>query len=272
MDSPLYIFDAGGTKTDLAFRLPSKSTYITHLSGFNPNRSTTNFISDLEALAIPSNAIVHFYGSGLKSAERQNELKELFDVESIEVYSDLQGAVRACNQSKGIVAILGTGSIVTYFENDIIIKTRGGYGYLIDDLGGGLELGKTVISHWLNDDLSANTSKGIEKKLGIKKERFTVEFYKTKRLKMISDLCSILMDLARNDEALDQVISDYFDAFISKHVLPLTEAYQLHSFSTVGSIGKYFKTYLSGSAQKHGIKIDFNIEKPIEKLLEYHIK
>ncbi len=272
MDKPLYIFDAGGSKTDLVmFSSTSEPQHIT-LPAFNPNRNIDDFLNVIQSLDFSKNGIIHFYGSGLKSKLQQNKVKSFFPDCEVNVYSDIQGAVRATQKDKGIVSILGTGAVVTYFENDAIITTRGGYGYLIDDWGGGLELGKIVISHWLSDDFKAETNSNIEKVLGINRADFIDWFYQQKDNKKISGICTALNDLTTHDKVLEQVIQKYFNTFIERHVLPLTEQYKIRSFSIIGSIGKYFKDKIAVAALNHGIKIDLVIEKPIKNLLKYHDK
>src|SRR5690606_4513081 len=102
--------------------------------------------------------VVFFYGSGLGNDEKKDIVRSIFDfldASQLRVYDDILGAARAAfNNNSGIICIMGTGGLAAYYNGKEIVKRRGGYGYLIDDLGGGFELGKRIIAGWLNGDLS----------------------------------------------------------------------------------------------------------------------
>lgn len=272
MNTPsIYIFEAGGSKTDLLIYTNQK-TSIHSFSGFNPNRLDSNFISELNKLNIPLDAKIYFYGSGIANKINQQKTSELFPNHTITVNSDILGAARATlNNNSGIVCILGTGGIAAFYDGHKIIEKKGGYGYLIDDIGGGLELGKLIISKWLNNDYNKNTNIKIESYFNCNKSDFTSLFYKTKNLHHISELCKIIPDLAKQDKNVNQSILNYFSLFFERHLISLCKTHNIYQINLVGSIAHYYIDWIKEAGLKFDIKINSPISKPIENLLNYHL-
>lgn len=269
--SSIYIFEAGSTKTDV-LTYNNKSKSIQSLSGFNPNRLDTNFIQELKELNIPKNANIYFYGSGISSAESIKKISSLFVSENISVHSDTLGASRALlKKEKGIVCILGTGGVVVYYDGKYIIDKHGGYGYLIDDYGGGLELSKVVVSEWLNNSFNSETAQAFENYFNLEKKEFISDFYKHKNLHHLTSICNILPDLAVTDTALNDTIQYYFNVFIQRHIYPMCKKHNIFEINLVGSIGQYYNDWIVNSTSERGIIVKKTISKPIDELLNYHL-
>lgn len=270
--SSIYIFEAGSTKTDLLI-YSNNQVVLKSLSGFNPNRNDTSFIKELSELSIPQNSKVFFYGSGISDESSIKYVKTLFDPTiTIEINSDIIGAARAClKNKKGIVCILGTGAIVAYYDGVIITERKGGYGYLIDDTGGGFELSKLVVSHWLNKELNHVTNLAIEEHFNIERNQFISFFYTDKDLHQLANICKLLPNLAKQDKKLNHIINSYFDAFFKRHVLSLTTNNNITKINIVGSIGEYFSEFINSASMQNGIVISKTLRKPIEDLLDFHL-
>ncbi|MDA7803571.1 hypothetical protein N8987_03240 [Crocinitomix sp.] len=283
----IYLFESGSTKTTVLITNLNRSmdalNYETlSLPGYNPNRPNVAFLEALTSLSINPNDQVYFYGSGLASIEYQKELSEKFRTLfncKIEVNGDLTGAARATlHNSAGIVAILGTGGVVGYYNEGKIQSQFGGYGYLIDDVGGGYELGKRIVSAWLNGELSNKLELVIERYLGVEKENFIREYYsgiissnQKNGLDLIGKLTKVLPPFME-ENFIDEIVVDYFDVFFKRHVNPLMKKTGISRFSIVGSIGWIFQKNILTVANRYGIEIDTIIQYPAENLLKYHQK
>lgn len=94
---------------------------------------------------------IYFYGTGCAAAANRamikRAIKKIFPKAGIEVEHDLTGAARAlCGKSKGIVAILGTGSNSGYYNGKRIVRNSPGLGYILGDEGSGAYLGEESAS------------------------------------------------------------------------------------------------------------------------------
>lgn len=269
--SGIFIFEAGSTKTDAIYYYNKKSEYFS-FSGYNPNREDTNFALELSSIEIPTNTLIHFYGSGANGEINQQKIRALFKDHQVTISGDSLGAARALlGDSSGIACILGTGGNVVMYDGKSIIEQHGGYGYLIDDYGGGLELSKIIVSKWLNNGFEEHTTNAISNHFNLTKEKFITEFYQKKDLIQLASVCKVLPKLAQMDESLSAAIQDYFNEFINRHVLPICKKHNTYEMNTVGSIGLHFKNWLLISAHNKGINIIKVIAKPIDNLLQYHL-
>jgi N-acetylglucosamine kinase-like BadF-type ATPase len=274
MMNPVYLFEAGGTKTTLLVYENGKTEEIV-LPACNPNRSTEAFELLLRAtIKIPSNAKVYFYGAGMGSEGNRalihNVFMDMFEIE-IEINTDILGAARAAfGDEEGFLAIMGTGGVGAYYDGTEIAIRRGGYGYLIDDYGGGLELGKILISAWLNDSFSEELNRDIEAYLHISKSRFIGDFYESKDLPKVSGLVRVL-DRHQNNMEIIQILDDYFTEFFNRHVTALNREKEVEAITIIGGIGFNFQKVIGRVAAKFGISVLEFIDKPASRLLDYHL-
>lgn len=273
--NPIYLFEAGGTKTTLLVHENGKTEEIV-LPACNPNRGTEAFEIILKTtVQIPQNAQVYFYGAGMGSEGNQALVKNIFtDMFGIEpdIETDILGGARAAfGNEDGFVAIMGTGGVGAYYDGKEIAIRRGGYGYLIDDYGGGLELGKILVSAWLNDSFSNELNRDIEGYLHITKSRFVGDFYESKDLPKISGLVRVL-DRHPNNMEIVQLLDDYFTEFFNRHVTALNREKEVEQITIVGGIGFNFQKNIARVAKKFGIEVTEFIEKPADRLLAYHLQ
>jgi len=283
---PIFLFEAGGTKTTLLVQSwkeeeRNSPTYRIghmeeiHLPGFNPNRFSPEFEQELKAkVKIPKGTSVFFYGSGLLEEANKQIVRDIFKKQfdcDVFVYDDVLGAARATLQGHaGLVAIMGTGGGVAHYDGEKIVRRHGGYGYLIDDYGGGLELGKLVLSAWLNGVLPKNVDAVIAEFVRIPKEQFIREFYLTKDLKILAEIVRVIHPY-QSTPKLKTLLSGYFKEFFRRHVVPLKQRHETTRIAIVGSVGTHFSSVVNKEAHRVGLKEVFFNEKPASALLMYHV-
>lgn len=268
-----YLFEAGATKTAFV-KVMEGGTEETILPPYNPNRKYDAFeIAIKEGIDIIPDSKILFYGAGLSSEANKQITRELFSQHapsSLKVYDDILGAARAtCGDRPGIVCVMGTGGLAAHYDGRRIQNRRGGYGYLIDDLGGGFELGKRFVALWLNGDLSERGDNILKAKLNMNKNTFLKEFYRHKEVDQIANLTPYVLQF-EDEPAVSELIESYFDDFIKRQVLPICEANGMESFSVVGSVGYFFYRALTKSAKKHKLSVDQCVQNPITRLVKYH--
>ena len=76
--------------------------------------------------------------------------------------------------------------------------------------------------------------------------------------------------LADEDELIYRIVQDSFSQFIEYHILPYKNS-QMMPISFVGSIAYHFQDILMIMAEKYNISIGKIIQKPINKIVDYHI-
>ncbi len=276
--SKLFLFDAGSTKTNvLIVRDITKKHVIEEqkLPGINPNRLDRSFFEDLKKrIKIEESDKVFFYGSGLGNESN----KELISNQFEHIYNniptvndDILGAARSClSHQSGLFGIMGTGACMAFYNGKKVLERNGGYGYLIDDIGGGLELGKLIVSQWLNGSLSNELANEVEINLNVSKIDFIKKFYSSPQLIELSELVKLLPKYFEDDQ-LNEMLENYFDLFFKRHVSPLAEKLNEKSISLVGSIAYNFKKQIENVAIQHGLQVKKVIQYPIKDLLKFHL-
>ena len=271
MAPDLFIFDAGGTKTDVLLLEQGIKKQVS-LPGYNPNRPEKDFFSALKQFNFSKNSQIYFYGAGIVNQAQKNNIKKCFDTRHVVVNDDLLGAaIASFKNESGIVTIMGTGANIGFFDGKQITDKRGGYGYLIDDLGGGYELGKNIISGWLSGDFAPKTDFIIEDFLGVKKEFFIASFYQNINLGNIAGICKVVQEELDNDLALKNIVINYYDLFAKTHLIPFAKKHDINNISCVGAIAFYYKKYIEMVFSKNGMRIDSILLKPIEEIFKFHL-
>ena len=214
MMSDIYLFEAGGTKTTLLISSKGEIQEI-NLAGYNPNRPSV-FPEQFHQLDLPLDAKYFFYGAGLSSDSNKEKVRDLFKSKNcldVEICDDQVGAARALlGNEKGLVAIMGTGAFAGWFDGEKLIDRKGGHGYLIDDIGRGLELGKYIVSLWLNNDLDKEIEKSLTDFFKIRKEDFTTFYYQSPNPNLFNEIPKIISAYIENEKLNYQII-EYFKLF-----------------------------------------------------------
>ncbi len=274
----LFVIDLGSTKSSVGYCHLDGDVKVqtTVFEGYNPNRSSLLFFDELQKnLAIQSTDHVVVYGSGLTSEENKNKVKaqfiNRFNVVPI-VYDDIIGAAHALYQNNaGLIAIMGTGGCVAYYNGEKVTERSGGYGYLIDDLGGGLELAKVIVSYWLSGKLSEPVNAELTKYFGISATEFTRTFYENPNLKQLSAIPKQLTPW-QQDETLKHAVYDYFHLFYNRHIRPLAEKKQVDEICLMGSIAVAYKTEIETVFMKNKMRLKHVIKYPIDHLMRYQLQ
>ena len=269
----LYLFEAGASKTALLYQVNGRVQEML-LPPFNPNRPYQEFQKAIEGdLVLNDNANVYFYGAGLTEQSNKEIVSSFFaakNVSRLSIYDDIIGAARAAfGNSEGIICIMGTGGLAAYFDGLKVLKRRGGYGYLIDDLGGGFELGRRIISAWLKGDLRDESDQKLSQALGCSKDEITEQIYRAGRVNLISEVSKCLNDL-QGDSKIDEILHTYFHAFVTENIKPLSEEFNINQFSIVGSVGTNYHRLIGVAAKPYGLSIQQCIQSPVKRLFDYH--
>lgn len=271
------IADSGSSKTEwVLFDSNEKSILVT--SGLNPL-----FLSGEEFKAkikktIPKDWVskvtkVWFYGAGCGTTKIKESttrwLKSVFLKAHIQVESDLVAAARAtCGNSKGIVAIMGTGSNSCIYNGHAIVKQIKPLGFILGDEGSGAALGKLLLKKLLRGQLSPNSSKMIYQKLDMDYSEIMSNVYKSDWPNRFIASCAKLVYAHRIEPEIDSIINEEFERFVR-----IIKEYQVGLRANfVGSIAFYFQQNLIEILKKNKIDLGVILKSPAEELVKYHLE
>ena len=269
----ILIADSVGTKTDWCLIINDQCYFFSTESYHPTSLDQTSKVELLEfwkQLTQKLRISCHFYGAGCSSLENQAKINVHFtqntSFKHFEVASDLVAAgIALLGNDAGYVGILGTGSVLTYYQNKQITEIIGGYGYLLGDEGSGYYFGKLVLQKYLNKELSEGLTALFEVHFG-QRAAISQNCYSPDGKAFIS---SIL--LHSENESIQQEINlihkENIDLFLSKY-LPKNSTKKEISF--VGSYAFYQQEILKIALEKVGWKLGVVIPKPIEALVMRH--
>jgi N-acetylglucosamine kinase-like BadF-type ATPase len=277
----ILIADSGSTKCDWAHLSNGGQIKKFQTLGLNPQVQTKSFLENLITSCPDFDQIeekveeAYLYVSGCSTNEHQHIIEDILkarlpNVRLIEVHNDLQGAARAClGDQQGLVAILGTGSNLAWFDGENLDFKTPALGYVLGDEGSGNHLGKRLIVSYLYGQMPSDLSEMFTKYFNMDKAELLNKVYQGDRPNAF--LASWAPFLADNQDHpfAAKIISECFDSFIRNHVLAYPKN-QRSEVNFVGSIPFFLKEPLSNALMAHDIKLGECLPKPIDQLIKYH--
>lgn len=269
------IADVGGTRGRWVIVDKTKIKTI-ETSGFNPYSYR---ISSLDKILEPINKStksfkikrISYYGAGINNLQTKSivekSIKNHFLNTKVDVLSDLLGSCRAlCNDKKGVVSILGTGSNSCYFDGNQIKKKINSLGHLLGDEGSGYVLGKSFLKKLLRNELPNNLSDSFNDNFNIK-ENFLRDIHKGDSYNMISGISKFIYTV-KKDKIIKKLLIDHFKYYFNEIILK----YNTKKIYLSGSIAHYFSDEIKEVSNGYNVNIMKIIKDPIDHLIKYHVE
>ena len=159
----ILIADSGSTKTDWVLISDTESVSFQTI-GFSPYFVEHSDVSSILLSALPETintdtiTQIFFYGAGCGTESSQKiietALSQIFTLANIQINTDLVGAAIALLGNKsGIIAILGTGMNIGFWNGTNIEYTSPSLGYILGDEGSGAYIGKQLLSGYFYEEM-----------------------------------------------------------------------------------------------------------------------
>ncbi|PLX24047.1 MAG: hypothetical protein C0599_03150 [Salinivirgaceae bacterium] len=258
----LLIADSGGTGTNWALIDRGSATHFNG-QGLHPDIINSDTKIPTELLKQSGNIDrVVFYGTGCATNEKAKKvtsfLSNQFSTASIEVYSDLMALAHPFFKNRnGLVAILGTGSSMAYYDGEKLHfeVTSPGKGL---DPGSGPVIGRMIIQKLKNQNLGQDTIKLFD---GI----LMSNDYDDNLLNQIN---KILFENLNNSECAGIIKDAFLDYFEFYRPLWSNHYYPIVFGGTIAELGK---PILMNVAKRKGIQLEAVVRYPIEILADYYL-
>lgn len=273
----MVIAESGGTKTDWRFIVGDQIQQI-RTKGLNPNYISEEDAKDIleevkRSFSFSNDSTVYFYGAGCEYLDEEHWFPKLlrrFFRTEVKLFGDTLAAARASLQYEdGISLILGTGANVSLYENQKIVKSYSGYGYILGDEGSGAYMGKIL----LKDVLEGRVPREIEDRLKAyykwdKASIIEQVYRKESPNKYMASLAEYIHKNRKNPYFKDLILKNFHDLFEAS-ILPHEELKGL-PLGVAGSVGYFFEQYLKYVADEHGYFVRNIVQAPIASLVLYH--
>ena len=278
----MIIVDSGSTKADWEILYPDGRRELVSTMGFNPYFVSSDFIEKelnrdfVNKVDVKSADKVYFYGAGCSDPVHCNVVKEglarIFKNASlIEVDHDLLASARAsCGTKAGIACIIGTGSNTCLYDGNKILDNIPALSYLIGDEGSGTHLGKLLLRAYFYRELPAQIRDAFVTKYGTDKLSILNRAYGDAPNVYLASYATFFSE-NRDHFFIQKMVSEAFEELVVRHILKYKGVQEL-PINFVGSIAYHFKDILEMTLNAHGLVLGTIIRKPIDALVEYHLK
>ena len=275
----ILIADSGSTKCEWCF-IENGRKKIIETQGASPyflNEKQLVAMMQQELLPGLKNKIpahVYFYGTGCAAAANRAMIKRailnVFPKARVEVNHDLTGAARAlCGRSRGIVAILGTGSNSGYYNGRKIVRNSPGLGYVLGDEGSGAYLGKMVLQYYLYNRFDQDLHRKFHNRYGVSAADILDSVYKKPLPNRYIASYTMFLSENRGHYMIENIIEDGLWDFFNNHLARYPESGKLPVYFT-GSVAFGFQDILKELCKNFGWKPGSFLAKPMEGLIAYH--
>jgi N-acetylglucosamine kinase-like BadF-type ATPase len=277
------IVDSGSTKSDWVILDDFKNVFLkTETIGFNPNFISKELIvPEIEkntSLTTVKNSItrIFFYGSGCGVKQNcitiEEEVGRVFTNAEIIVKEDLTAAAYAAYNGKPtIVCILGTGSNSCYFDGENLKIKLPSLGYLVGDEGSGSAIGKQLVRRFFMQKLPDDLSCEFEKTYKLTVDETLKNMYHTSRPNAYLANFNKFVVERKDHPYFQKMVFDEMMNFFDYQVLPYEESKEAE-INFIGSIAYYYENILRSAAAELHLNVGRIVQKPIESLVDYHIK
>lgn len=276
----ILIADSGATKTDWCLTMNGKIEHRFSSKGISPVFQTQEEIAEeIKPYVYPvfkkmDIGAVYFYGTGCipeKIQSVKNAISQSFQVETIEVYSDLIAAAHAlCGHSSGIACILGTGSNSCQWNGKEVVNQISPLGFILGDEGSGASLGKHLVGDALKNQLSPGLKEKLLEQYDLTPASIIDKVYRQPfPSRFLASLTPFILQHIQ-DETICRIVEQSFSDFFTRNVIQYN--YKENKVNFVGSIAWYFADVLRQVAQAKEIQIGKIEQSPMPGLVEYYNK
>lgn len=279
MSKLLLIGESGSTKTDWVLVSKNGQSRTTTI-GLNPfivdAATVLETISENDFFESIKNEKVniHFYGSGCSTQDRNKTISSglelYFPNGKINIYHDIQAAVNStCNDSPGIVGIIGTGSNCVYYDGSTINYGHPSPGYLLGDEGAGSNIGKLFLRDVLYEIAPSDILISFKNTYNLSPSALIDEVYNAPHPNAY--IASYVQFLGKHAEHhyTQELIHRCFAKFVKFHVVQFPNAVDapLH---LVGSIAFHFENIITDVLNEWKIEKGLILKSPLEGLIQFH--
>ncbi|MDY2588232.1 BadF/BadG/BcrA/BcrD ATPase family protein [Winogradskyella aquimaris] len=223
---------------------------------------------------------VFFYGAGCGTDNPREMLKEIleqiFPNATVDVQEDTMAAVRSTinsNNEAAVVCILGTGSNCSYFDGETLHQRVKSLGYTLMDEASGNYYGKELIRDYYFNIMPHTLKLAFSHKYNLDADYIKYNLYKQPNPNAYLASFAEFMFLNKDSDYIKELIKSGLRKFTEHMILQFKE--ELNTGIPVhfaGSIAYFSQEEIKEVAEEYGYKVGNFVRRPIEGLVDYHIK
>lgn len=278
----ILIADSGSTKCDWILVRDDNTRITFSTIGFNPlfqdeKKILAGILANKKLTALSNNIDkVFLYSAGCHNKELklvlERGLKKVFTHAKAHIDHDLVAAAYATyDGSPGISCILGTGSNSCFFDSETVRQEVPALGYILGDEGSGSYYGKILLKKFLYKQLPGKIHRQLLKQFKLSKEIIFENVYRKSHANVYLATFMPVLSENKSDSFVKNLIAKGMEDFMTNHVMCFKN-YKKVNTHFIGSIAFYFEDILRQVAKKLEINDGTVLHKPIDALVDYHLK
>jgi N-acetylglucosamine kinase-like BadF-type ATPase len=277
----ILIAESGSTKTQWCIVDQHTVEDLHNTPGINPYILS---ITEIETIMRPVSVVneqykldaIYYFGAGCSTVNNiekiQIAISHIFKCKNINIDTDLKAACLAlAADKKGMIGLLGTGSNSCIWDGSQIIHQRPSLGYILGDDGGGVSIGKQLITDYLTMQMPENISKKFANSFNISAKQVLERVYQSPMPNRFLAGFAPFAEENISDMYCRNIVAQQFKRFFIKNIslYPDADKYEL---SFCGSIAYSHADILKETAHNFGLMISKIEKEPIKGLAHYFQK
>lgn len=277
------IADSGSTKCDWAL-LDAKGNRVGlfETMGLNPYFHTSEAMADAirvnKEFFEHSKDVLHvfFYGAGASTATMceivRRGLSLVFPNAELVVDHDLVGCAYATYDGEPCIScILGTGSNSCYFDGKSIYEEVPSLAYILGDEASGSYFGKILLREYFYKKLPEDLRQAFDEHFKVTRDDIISKIYREPNANVYLASFTRFIGSHVDHPHVHNWIVNGMKEFMDIHVQCFSN-WKDTPVHFVGSVSHYFRKGIEEAASQMGIRLGRIIRKPIDGLVEYHVK
>ena len=284
----ILIVDSGSTKSDW-IAIDSKSgSYLferQRTRGLNPaiisKKEAFDIIAENEILMKNKSKVeyVFFYGAGCGTIEApkmlKSVLKKIFSNAEVSVKEDTYAAIFSTvgvNKQAAVVCILGTGSNCTYFNGTEAEQRVVSLGYSIMDDASGNYFGRQLLRDYYYDFMPHDFKLMFRTRYNMNDDFIKKNLYKKPNPNAYLAKFAEFLILNKESKYIKNLIDKGLSLFIKTMILQFKNEIKTVPVHFAGSIAFFLQEEIKEISKQFGITVGNFQRRPIEGLVDYHLK
>lgn len=274
----ILIAESGATKTDWCSVSKDGTLRRIRTKGLSPITLSYEGMKEIASVAVPSVnpsgesvAEIFFYGAGFVSESLTAPLREILGMwcpfARVHFESDLTAAARALfGNGTGVVAIIGTGSNSCLWEDGSIVRNIRPGGFILGDEGGGVSLGKRILSDYIKGLLPESLAESFDSKYGLDYASIVAHVYKGEETqRFLASFAEFAVEYLE-DEYIKGIVHDNLCSLFERSL----SRYGCRRVGIVGSLGFALKDQILAVAEEYGLEVVRFVKAPMDELVKFH--
>ncbi len=222
---------------------------------------------------------VFFYGAGCGTEKPRLTLKvilqEFFPNSEVVVDEDTMAAVYATINTPteaAVVCILGTGSNCSYFDGEKLHQRVKSLGYTLMDDASGNFYGKQLIRDYYFNHMPEDIKIAFNDRYNLEADYIKYNLYKQPNPNAYLASFAEFMFLNKDSEYIKTTIKNGLRVFMNNMVMQYKDELKRVSIHFAGSIAFFAQEEIKEVANEFQLKVGNFQRRPIEGLVDFHIK